>query len=170
MTPQECADAFGESASRAAALQPVLEDFAERMKGSLKENFIAGGRPVAWTPTLNPPPNHRATLVNTGALLDSTTAFVEGGTDVVLAAGGGGQPPAKAPTLQYGANYAAKQRGGRFVSSRTRKNVQRAAITIPARPYVLFQDADLQYLGDRLPEYVFTMTGAAPIVPSAVIF
>jgi phage gpG-like protein len=173
---QELADTFGEAAARAGDIKPVLVDFSYRMKGSINENFISGGRPVKWTPTQDPPPNHRATLINTGALYDSATAFTEGNTDVVLAAGGSGQPPAKAPTLQYGANYAAKQRvagtpgGGTFASKRTRQNVHRSAITIPARPYLIIQDADLDYLGKALPNYVFLLSASAPIRPSMGIF
>lgn len=169
MTPMECASALGVAAARAASIQPVLTDFAFHMKGSINQNFIAGGRPVAFAPVAMHP-GHRSILIDTGKYYDSSTAFSENGTDVVLVSGGGGQPPAKAPTLQYGANYAAKQRGGRFVSSRTRKNVQRAAVTIPPRPTLLFQDEDIRYLGARLPEYVFTISGAAPIRPSAGVF
>lgn len=164
MTPGECAAMLGAVAVRAGSLGPVLEDFAEhRMKPSIKENFIAGGRPDGWIPTKNPPPNHRATLVNTADLLDSTTAFVENGTDVVLAAGGGGQPPAKAPALQYGAEIHrrnVKRLNGRFLarSSRLRKGVTRGEhmdIVLPARPYLLFQDADLDYLQGTMLAYIF---------------
>jgi phage gpG-like protein len=153
----------------------VLADFAEhRMKASLKENFIAGGRPVAWIPSEDHP-GHRATLVDTGALVDSTTAFVEGGTDVVLAAGGGGQPPAKAPTLQAGARFTAKRRmanslfglsrfhedAGQFVTKRSRKDVTRHEIVIPARPFVLFQDEDIEYLDGLITAFVFPEARAA---------
>jgi phage gpG-like protein len=175
MTPDEFADSFGQAAIRAGALGPVLADFAVHMESSVKENFIAGGRPVAWDPTKNPPPNHRATLVNTGALVDSTRAFVEGGTDVVLAAGGGGQPPAKAPTLQYGAQFTAKRRmanslfglsrfhedAGRFVTKRSRKDITRHEIVIPARPYLLFQDEDLEYLDREMTDFIFENRVAA---------
>lgn len=176
MDMQELANAFGEAAARAGDIKPVLTDFSYYMKGSVNQNFISGGRPVAWTPTQDPPPNHRATLINTGALYDSATAFTEGNTDVVLAAGGGGQPAAKAPTLQNGANYAAKQRiagtpgAGTFASKRTRQNVHRSAITIQAYHYLIFQDADLDWLGAKLPEHVFLLSASAPIRPSMGIF
>jgi phage gpG-like protein len=192
MSPDELASAFGSASVRAGALGPVLEDFAHYMEGSERQNFIAGGRPVAWIPTKNSDPNryrqphrswaespqrHRATLVNTGQLMDSTTAFVEGGTDVVLAAGGGGQPPAKAPTLQYGARFNMKRRmanslfgmmrnnrdAGRFVSRDSWRladwsqpqHLIDLEIVIPPRPYLLFQDEDLLYLDNRLTDFVF---------------
>jgi phage gpG-like protein len=154
MTPDEFASAFGSAAVRAGALEPVLADFAEHMKGSLKENFIAGGRPVAWIPSKDHP-GHEATLIDTHALMDSTTAFVEGGRDVVLAAGGGGQPPAKAPTLQGGARFTAKRRAGQFVTKRSRKDVTRHEIVIVARPYLLFQDEDLTYLDRQMTGFIF---------------
>jgi phage gpG-like protein len=169
MTPEEFASAFGSAAIRAGSLEPVLADFAEhRMRASLKENFIAGGRPVAWIPS-HDHPGHRATLVDTGALVDSTTAFVENGTDVVLAAGGGGQPEAKAPTLQYGARFTAKRRmanslfglsrshedAGQFVTKRSRKDITRHEIVIEARPYLLFQDEDLTYLDHEITDFIF---------------
>lgn len=175
MTPQEMADTFGALAGRAGSIEPVLNDFAVHMKGSINQNFISGGRPVAWTP-VESHPGHRSVLMDSAALYDSSTALREGGTDVVLVAGGNGQRPAKAPSLQYGANFAAKQRtagstgAGKFASKRTRTNVQRTAITLPARPYLIFQDADLDYLGKILPEYVFVLSAAAPIRPNAGIF
>jgi phage gpG-like protein len=170
MTPQECADAFGAAAVRAGSIKPVLTDFSHYMKGSINQNFISGGRPVAWH--VEHPAGHRI-LIDTGALYNSATAFPDGNTDVILVAGGNGQPPAKAPTLQYGANYAAKQRiantpgGGKFASKRTRTNVHRTAITVGPFPYLLFQDADLEVLGTMLPAFVFQR---AAVVPHTAIF
>lgn len=175
MTPDQFATAFGSAAVRAGALAPVLQDFADnRMKPSIKQNFIAGGRPFAWTPS-NPHPGHRATLVDTAALMDSTTAFVEGGRDVILAAGGGGQPAAKAPSLQGGSKFTAKRRmanslfgisrfhkdAGRFVTKRSRKDVERHEIVNPPRPFLLFQDEDLAYLDEKIMAFVFPEAVAA---------
>jgi phage gpG-like protein len=154
LTPDEFASTLGSAAIRAGALAPVLADFVEHMKGSVKENFIAGGRPVTWIPSKDHP-GHRSTLVDTAALMDSATALVEGGRDVLLVAGGGGQPPAKAPTLQGGARFMAKRREGRFVTKRSRKNVTRHEIVIDARPYLLFQGVDLAYLDNGITSFVF---------------
>lgn len=164
MTPGECATELGLAAQRAAALAPALEEFAGWMKASVKDNFKAQGRPVPWLPTKFPPPNHRATLVNTGDLVDSTTAFTEFGTDVVLAAGGGGQNKGKAPSLQYGANLNMRRSrtSGAFVTKRTRKNVMNIAGglqghgDLPARPFLLFQPEDMVFFCVLLPEFVFT--------------
>jgi phage gpG-like protein len=169
MTPQECANAFGDAAARAGSIGPVLTDFSHHMKGSIKQNFISGGRPVAWAP-VESHPGHRSVLIDSGALYDSATAIPEGSTDVVLVAGGNGQRPAKAPSLQWGWNAAAKQRAGKFAPKRTRTNFQRAAINGPGRPYLIFQDADLNYLGKSLPEYVFILSASAPIRPDAGVF
>jgi phage gpG-like protein len=163
MTPAECVEMLSGAALRAGSLAPILEDFAEhRMKPSIKENFIAGGRPEAWIPSKDHP-GHRATLVDHGDLVDSTTAFAENGTDVVLAAGGGGQPPAKAPALQYGADIHrknVKRLRGQFLakSSRKRKDVTRGEsfdVHLPARPYLLFQDEDLDYLRGTMLAFIF---------------
>jgi phage gpG-like protein len=156
VTPGEFAAEFSAAAVRAGSLRPVLEDFAEHMKASIKDNFKAQGRPVHWK-EVPMHPGHQAILVDTGALLDSTTAFVEGNTDVVLAAGGNGQNPGKAPSHQWGANLHARRRGasGRFVTRRTRKDVVVGSGVLPARPYLLFQDEDLRYLQTMLPQFIF---------------
>jgi phage gpG-like protein len=173
VTPGECADEFGAAAIRAGSLIPVLQDFADWMKASVKQNFVAQGRPNAWAPTKYPPPNHKATLVNTGDLLDSTNALVDGHTDVILVAGGGGQPHAKAPSLQYGANlHTARYRStGHFATKRSRVGVSKGNVigygVLPARPYLLFQDEDLRYLGTMLPQFIFKVgdSGAQSLWP-----
>lgn len=154
MTPEECANVFSEAAVRAGSLEPILEDFAQWMRASIKQNFIDGGRPASWEPTKFPPPNHRATLVNTADLLDSTTAYVEGKTDVVLAAGGGGQSRGKAPSLQYGWRVKLLDRQLSAIGS-GRASTAKGETEGPARPYLLFQSDDLLYFGTKLPSYIF---------------
>jgi phage gpG-like protein len=160
VTPAEFAAEFSAAAVRAGSLRPVLEDFAEHMKASIKDNFVAQGRPVHWK-EVPMHPGHRAILVDTGALVDSTTAYVEGNTDVVLAAGGGGQRPPKAPSLQFGAGTHGRRRGasGRFVTRRTRKDVVTGTGYLPARPYLLFLDEDIRYLQTMLPAFIFKRGG-----------
>ena len=164
MTPGEAAVVLGEAITRCDDLTPALEEFATWMKSSVKENFVAQGRPQKWAP-VQAHPGHRTILVDTGALVDSTTAFVDGKTDVVLAAGGGGQPAPKAPALQYGAQlHMRRSRStGEFVTRRTRKNVSRGDVigygVLPARPYLLFQEEDLTYFAVLIPEYVFKVVG-----------
>lgn len=163
MTPGEFASEFSAAAVRAGSLRPVLEDFAEHMKASIKDNFIAHGRPVTWK-DVPMHPGHRATLVDTSALVDSTTAFVEGNDTVVLAAGGHGQNPGKAPSHQWGAKLHMRRyrSTGQFATKRSRANVSdvpRGGLIgygeLPARPYLLFQDTDLRYLQSSLPQFIF---------------
>lgn len=174
MTPGECAAQLETAAGRAALIVPALQEFAVWMRTSVKDNFKAQGRPAPWIPTKYPPANHKATLVNDAHLLDSTTAFTEFGTDVVLAAGGGGQNPGKAPSLQYGANLNMRRnRGiGHFATKRSRKDVSRGGQhvigygVLPARPYLLFQPEDLVFFGVLLPEFIFSQKanqGSKPV-------
>lgn len=161
MTPGECADAFGRAAVRAGSLIPVLDDFAVWMQASIQKNFDVSGRPTTWPETKYPPPNHKATLVNEGDLLRSATAFRDGNTDIVLAAGGGGQRSQKAPSLQYGAelNMRRHRASGRFAKKRARKDISEGDVigygVLPPRPYLLFQDEDLDLLGTKLPDFIF---------------
>lgn len=163
MTPGECARQFEGAAIRAGSLVGVLDEFATWMKVSIQKNFDAQGRPKAWEPTKYPPPNHKATLVNEGDLLRSATAFRDGNTDVVLAAGGGGQRPQKAPSLQFGANLHTDRRRstGKFVGRRARSDVSKGGRhvigygTLPPRPYLVFQDEDLAFFGNKLPDFIF---------------
>lgn len=163
MTLGDLRDVMSRAAVKAGALRPVMDDMAQHMKASMKDNFIAQGRPVGWA-YVEPHKGHRAILVDNGALVDSTSAHEENGRDVVLTAGGGGQPAAKAPSLQYGANLhgkrAGSQRGvaGQFISrsSRLRKGVTRTPGVLPPRPFALFQDEDLRYFGNEVTEFVFS--------------
>lgn len=157
MTPGELADEFDRAAGRAGALGEVLDAFVHVMNASIQKNFDAEGRPVKWEPTRFPPKNHKATLHNEGTLRGSAKAIREG-NDVILVAGGNGQPDAKAPALQYGAQLHNKRRiqTGRFVKKRSRnRDTYRYGGALPARPYLLFQPEDLAYLGDELPSFIF---------------
>lgn len=163
MTPGEAAQAFSAAAVRAGALAPLLDDFAVWMRASVQVNFATSGRPARWPDTKYPPPNHKATLVNEGDLMRSATAFRDGNTDVVLAAGGGGQRPQKAPSLQFGANLHTDRRRstGKFVGRRARSDVSKGGRDVigygvlPPRPYLLFQREDLDLFGSKLPSFIF---------------
>lgn len=160
MTPGELAAEFDRAAGRAGSLAGVLDKFVDVMNVSIQKNFDAEGRPTAWEPTRFPPKNHVATLHNTGALRRSAKA-IRDGHDVILVAGGDGQPQAKAPSLQYGARLHNKRRveTGRFVKKRSRnRGTYRYGGDLPARPFLLFQPEDLAYLGDELPSFIFMGT------------
>lgn len=159
MTPSECADAFGELADRAGNIRPVLEDFGKYMFDSIGQNFAAHGRPDTWKPSQKNPDH---TLIDKGDLFASANTIVDGDTDLLLVAGGFGQPPAKAPSLQWGAHIRFKSRGGRFLprSSRARKNVTRGEIELVPRPYLLFQSDDLDMFYGMVETYLFGNSGA----------
>lgn len=157
MTPGDLADEFDRAAGRAGALDGVLDKFVDVMNVSIGKNFDAEGRPTPWEPTRFPLPNHKATLHNDGTLRASAKA-IHDGHDVLLVAGGGGQPPGKAPALQYGAQLHNKRKtaSGRFAKKRSRNSDSyRYGGVLPARPYLLFQPEDLAYLGDELPSFIF---------------
>jgi phage gpG-like protein len=156
VTPGELADEFGRAADRAGDLGVVLNAFVSVMNASIQKNVDGEGRPTPWEPTRFPLPGHKATLHNTGALRASARAVVEG-NDVVLTAGGSGQPRGKAPALHYGAQLHNKRRvqTGRFVRRRAWKDTYRYGGLLPPRPYLLFHPDDLAYLGDEMPSFIF---------------
>ncbi len=157
MTPGELADEFDRAAGRVGALHEILDKFVDVMNVSIQKNFDAEGRPTTWEPTRFPLPGHKATLENDGTLRRSAKA-IRDGNDVILVAGGMGQPPAKAPALQWGAQLHNKRRvqTGRFVKKRSRnRDTYRYGGALPARPYLLFQPEDLAYLGDEMPQFIF---------------
>lgn len=158
MTPEELADAFDAGAGRAGDLHRVLDAFVDVMNVSVQKNFADEGRPTPWEPTRYPNShrNHVRTLEDEGTLKRSAKA-IRDGNDVILVAGGGGQPEAKAPALQYGAQLHNKRRTttGRFVTRRSWKNTVSFGGQLPPRPYLLFQPEDLAYLGDELPSWIF---------------
>ena len=160
MTPEECADALGQAADRAGSIRPVLEDFGKHMFDSIGQNFAMHGRPETWKPSKKNPDH---TLIDKGDLFASANTIVEGDTDLLLVAGGMGQPPAKAPSLQSGAHFRFKSRAGRFLSrsSRARKGVIRGEIDLVPRPYLLFQDEDLAVFYGMATAYIFEQGGAA---------
>jgi phage gpG-like protein len=156
VTFDDLADEFAQAGDRAGDPAPALDAFVNVMQASILANFAAEGRPAAWEPTRFPLPGHVATLHNEGTLIASAKALRDG-NDVILTAGGNGQPPAKAPALQYGAQLHNKRRmgTGRFVTRRSWKNTYRYGGSLPPRPYLLFQQDDLDFFGDKLPSYIF---------------
>lgn len=160
MTPAECADAFGEAAVNAGNIRPVLEDFSKHMFESIGQNFAEHGRPDRWLPSQKNPDH---TLIDRGDLFASANTIVEGDTDLLLVAGGNGQPPAKAPSLQFGAHLRWKARAGRFLpkKSRARKDVYKGEAELVARPYLLFQPEDLDLFYAMAWLHIFQSGGPA---------
>ena len=161
MTPAECAEVLGEAAVRAGNIRPVLEDFAKHMSRSIEDNFRQHGRPEPWVPSKKNPDH---TLIDTGDLFASANTIMEGDTDLLLVAGGMGQPPAKAPSLQFGAHLRWKARGGRFLPkrSRARKDVYKGEAILSPRPYLLFQTEDMNMFYGMTETYLFANSGATP--------
>ena len=174
MTPSECADAFGELSERAGNIRPVLEDFGKHMFRSIEDNFAEHGRPETWVPSKKNPTH---TLIDTGELFASANTIVDGDTDLLLVAGGMGQPSAKAPSLQFGARIPYKHKSGRFVPMSTRLRASRLGrwgfgegryeggatrgeAILPPRPYLEFQAEDLEMFYGMVETYLFEHSGA----------
>jgi phage virion morphogenesis protein len=106
----------------------VTKDFGERMLFSIEENFRKGGRPVGWIPSKKA---KGRTLIDTARLKNSITYR------------------AAPDSLTVGTNviYARiHQLGG--MAGRGRKT------KIPARPFLVIQEADLTYLKKSLHDFL----------------
>jgi len=110
-------------AYKAQNLEPVFKVFGEHMIRSIARNFKAGGRPVKWTPSIRAQETGGKTLIKFRDLQNSVT------------------PREDNSSLTLGTNviYARiHQLGGQ--AGRGRK------VTIPARPYLVVQESDIEYL------------------------
>jgi len=147
---------------RGGNLSGVFRNFGEYMKGSIDKNFAAGGRPVKWQP------------LKILSLLSWSYGFKKGGTHRTKKGGptkagraalAGRLPLTASGVLRRSIHYAAESRaitiaagpsdyaaihqfGGK--AGRGRK------VTIPARPYLMFQDEDVNYLEMTLVNYILT--------------
>jgi phage virion morphogenesis protein len=138
-------------------LQPVLEDMRERLLRSVQQNFIAGGRPTPWPPSRRARSGRGRTLVDTARLQNSITGRIEGrsvilGTNVAYARihqqGGTIQTPEIRPRRKRALRF---QIGDRTVFA---TRVRGHAVRLPARPFLLVQAADEQYIRRVLTEYL----------------
>lgn len=128
-------------ANRVADLTPLMESFGRHMMPSIRKNFDVGGRP-AWQPlvgvTILPKgttkkgyrtqgrPRMGGPLVLTGDLRGSVT-FIPEKADLILTAHP--DPNVKGPVHQFGTNRAGRHHN----------------VTIPARPYLVFQPEDVEW-------------------------
>lgn len=146
---------LGSISQRLGGLRPLLEDVKGRMLASVQQNFTAGGRPRAWTPLA------RSTLANrrgssarilrdTGRLQNSITGRIEAlsvivGTNVVY-----GRIHQQGGTIRIPEVRPRRARALRWVTASGQVVYARRAtahtVTIPARPYLLLQDSDRQYI------------------------
>lgn len=143
---------------RGENLSGVLRSFGAYMEGSIQKNFDAGGRPVKWAPLaagtkliwLKRRKTWRTQKGNlskigraaaSGRIPLTDTARLRRSIRATVLANG----------VMLGTNliYAAiHQFGGQ--AGRGKK------VSIPARPYLLFQDEDVQYFGRLLNGYLMT--------------
>lgn len=123
---------------RSADLTPVMKQSAVLMMGSINENFQQGGRPAPWFPLALSTIKQKVRqgysvmpLIRTGTLRASITPRV-------------GQTSFKLGTsIVYGRIH---QKGG--------KAGRNHSATIPARPYLVFQDEDLRQINRLVSDYI----------------
>jgi phage virion morphogenesis protein len=138
-----------EMEDRGGNLTGVMRDFGEHMKGSIQANFDAQGRPVRWSPLslaakISWHTARKSFWDKRGARMSTEGRAAWAGRKVLTDTG----------TLRRSIYYTATARGLTLAT-----NVKYAAIHqfggqagrgrkvfIPARPYLLFQAEDLDYL------------------------
>ncbi len=134
------------------SLAPVMTAAALYMDESVLKNFLEGGRPQKWQPTKSGAPSH---LYGNGALLGSKRHVSDDFSAALMI--GGGIP------------YAWIHQEGGIIHHPGSKEFQVFSvlgetvfthgtkpheILIPARPYMMFQDEDIQYLEELIGRYI----------------
>lgn len=142
---------------RLTHLTPVLEDIRERMIDSIQRNFDAGGRPTAWPVSQRARQESGKTLIRTARLKNSLTGQVQSnrvtlGTNMLYARihqfGGTIQIPELRPRNKKALRFMI---GGREVFAR---RVRAHAVHIPARPFLVIQEADEVYIRRVIQDYL----------------
>jgi phage gpG-like protein len=143
-----------EMLGRLEDLTPPLTAIKEVALTSIRDNFSAGGRPQPWAPLKY---RQGTPLVNSGRLRGSITGEVQGNT-VVL---GTNLPYAAihnyGGTVQIPAITARNAQALRFTIGGTvlfRRSVKAHAVTIPARPYMVLQEADTETMSQILLQHL----------------
>ena len=138
-------------------LKPVLAAVGNLVVKSVKRNFREGGRPDKWTPSNK---TKGKTLIGTGALQRSIHYKVDDDESGVTIMTG---PQKYAAIHQFGGTTSAhtimaKNRkalqfnvGGVTIY---RKKVNHPGSKIPARPYMLLQDEDIENIKTVMLEYL----------------
>ena len=124
---------------------------------SVKQNFREGGRPEKWTQSKKP---KGMTLIGTGALMKSIHHKVDDdGMGVTVMTG----PQKYAAIHQFGgttAPHEIKAKNRRALQFTVggvtlyRKKVHHPGSNIPARPYMLLQDEDIENIKTVMLEYL----------------
>lgn len=143
-----------------------LTDVGQHMVTSVRMNFISGGRPIKWKPLAGG--DTRTPLRATGALARSVRYLMENDFTVVIEAGRGVKSKKGYPYAgvhQFGAgpfNVPITKKSRKyfwFMFFRTGDEKwkymaltpkQQFSVTIPARPYMVFQQSDIEFIRKNL--------------------
>lgn len=151
--------------SKAENRLPAMREIAVRLVSSIQQNFREGGRPDRWLISRRAKKEHGQTLLKSGRLMKSVTIpeiTPEGitfGSNLPYAAihQFGGEIHRKAQTLLFRRTKTGESRFlSRRAAERRRKGAIRFArtgeyvIRMPARPYIMFQSADVVDAGQIL--------------------
>jgi phage gpG-like protein len=146
----------------------ALDEAGAYMVKSIQDNFDESGRPK-WKPTKW---GNKPLKGNTGALYDSGKYSVSG-TEVTVSWGAG--LPIYPWVQQFGAEIKVTEQmkkffwakyfnsGEEFWKFMALKKVG-STITIPPRPYVMFQDADIDYIMGLFAHYAIEFEGTSESV------
>ena len=138
-------------------LKPVLAAVGNLVVKSVKRNFIEGGRPDKWTQSNKP---KGMTLIGTGALMRSIHYKLDSDGNAVTIMTG---PQKYAAIHQFGgttAPHEIKAKNRRALQFTVggvtlyRKKVHHPGSNIPARPYMLLQDEDIENIKKVMLEYL----------------
>jgi len=147
------------TAARAARPRPLYEEFGERFKTSIEQNFRVQGRPQKWAALKRPRGKRGKVLAKTGRLKNSVEASasdraLQVGTVVEYAAvhqlgyTGPQDVPAHLRTIRQA--FGRKLKKPKTVSVRGHSRY----VSIPARPFILIQPDDERYLERRAVEFL----------------
>lgn len=142
---------------------PALEEFGPVLLRSIARNFKEGGRPEKWRPSRRAKGIERGkTLIDTGRLRNSMTCEVNGnvltaGTNVVYARIHqlGGKINKEVVVRAH--RRLMTKAFGKPIPARTvlvRSSARKMNTTIPARPFLMVQEADRRILTRILGDYV----------------
>ncbi|MFQ5765772.1 MAG: phage virion morphogenesis protein, partial [Rhodospirillales bacterium] len=136
---------------RAVDLSAPLKSFGVHMVRSVQKNFEAGGRPVQWIPSRRARRRGGKTLIDTARLMRSVVSRVLNPSTLAV-----GTSVIYARVHQFGVDRTVtvpdtvrivRQAFGRPISPRqVLFKSHRRRMRIPARPFLVFQEEDLQIL------------------------
>lgn len=162
-------------------LDEAMKGIAERMYRSVQQNFLEGGRPTKWIPRstrLTSPYMPGRLLMGSGALYDSINrnsgdswAEVWAGFGLPYArihqTGGVTHPTVspKARKFFWAMFFTTGDEGWKWLALTKKMNL---TVSIPARPYMILQDEDWEYIVKALGQRrvrVSTTQGAELLPP-----